>query len=333
MTKAENKADTREGGEFDIIRRHFKPLTQGRPGALGLSDDAAVLDLDPGRQMVVSTDALVEGVHFLESLAPEDIAHKVVGVNLSDLAAMGARPRAVFLALHLTKATDDAWLGAFARGLGAALEGTGAALMGGDIVATPGPLSFDLTAMGDVPIGKALTRAGAKDGDALYVTGTIGDGALGLLAATGRIQPDEHLTARYARPRPRYAFAAELAETGYAHACIDISDGLVADVGHLCEASRLGAEIKVDTVPLSEAARRAVDGDAALLETVLCGGDDYELAFACDEGNAGYIAELAREANVSITRIGTFERGAAEVRVLDGEGRTLELPACGYRHR
>ena len=333
MADTTNPTDDGADGEFDLIRRHFKPLTRGHPGALGLIDDAALLDVEAGCQMVVTTDALIAGVHFLESLSPQDIAHKVVGVNLSDLAAMGAKPRAVFLAAQLTDAVDEAWLAAFAKGFAQALDGTGAALMGGDLVATPGPLAFTLTAIGDVGVGRALTRAGAKDGDALFVTGTIGDGALGLLAATGEIDQDDALIARYARPTPRNAFAHLLAKAGFAHACIDISDGLVADVGHLCEASRLAATIDLDAVPLSDAAKRAVAERPALLETVLGGGDDYELAFAADPADAELIDEVGQDAGVRVTRIGTFARGDAGVEVLDADGQAVALTRAGYRHR
>lgn len=333
MAETSKSTGAASGGEFDLIRRHFKPLTRGQPGALELGDDAALLDVEPGRQLTVTTDALVAGVHFLDSLSPQDIAHKVVGANLSDLAAMGAQPRAVFLALQLTDKIDDSWLEAFADGFGQALAGSGATLLGGDVVTTPGPLALTLTAIGEVSTGHALTRAGAKDGDALFVTGSIGDGALGLLSATGQIDQDADLIARYARPQPRYAFAQTLARAGFAHACVDISDGLVADVGHICEASHLSATIEAQMVPLSAAAKRALDKAPDLLETVLTGGDDYELAFAANESDADLIAEAAELAGITVTRIGTFTRGDGGVRVVNAEGQPLELARQGYRHR
>jgi len=180
----------KEGSEFDIIKRYFMPLAAGDQAALGLLDDAAVLDVPQGYKLVVTTDALVAGVHFLEKLSPQDIAHKVVGVNLSDLAAMGASPRAVFLAAQFPKNTPESWIAAFAQGFGAALSGSGATLLGGDTVTTPGPMAFTLTALGFAAVRKVLTRSGAKAGDDLYVTGTIGDGALGLLCLTGKLPAD-----------------------------------------------------------------------------------------------------------------------------------------------
>lgn len=326
---------TDTGSEFDIIRRHFRPLAADDAGALSLTDDAAVFDVPSGRQLVVTTDALVAGVHFLTDLSPEDIAHKVIGVNLSDLAAMGAVPRAVFLAAQFPKDTEEGWIARFAHGLADVLAGTGATLLGGDTVSTPGPLAFTVTAIGHVGAGRALTRAGAQDGDDLYVTGTIGDGALGLLCATGARPRDDALIERYARPRPRNAFAVQLAERGLATACVDISDGLAADVAHICEASGLGAQFAADRVPVSAAARDALAGDPALLRTVLTGGDDYELAFAAAPQNAAEIEALARELDLNVTNIGRFEAneaGGAGVRVLDGDGRLLDLGAGGYRH-
>ena len=321
-----------KGSEFDIIKRHFLPLTAGDSGALGLADDAAILSVPDGHQMVVTTDALVEGVHFLPSLSAVDIAHKVVGVNLSDLAAMGAQPRAVFLAAQFPPDTTDDWIGIFAHGIGQALKGSGATLLGGDTVSTPGPMAFTLTAIGSVTQGQALTRAGAQASDDLYVTGTIGDGALGLLCLTDKLGTDIFLQGRYARPQPRNAFGCALANEGLASACVDVSDGLAADVGHLCEASSLSATINAQDVPLSESAGACVEADAALMNLVLTGGDDYELAFTAAPENADAIAALAAKCKVNVTRIGSLQKGDAKVSVLDENKQVLKLGQGGYIH-
>lgn len=321
-----------QGSEFDVIARHFAPLAAGDPGALGLTDDGAVLDVPAGYQLVVTTDALVAGVHFLESLSPEDIAHKVVGVNLSDLAAMGAKPRAVFLAAQLPHRTSEKWIAAFAQGLGEALADSGAVLMGGDTVSTPGPMAFTLTALGFAKSGKILTRSGAQAGDDVYVTGTIGDGALGLLSLTGGLAQDAFLARRYARPEPRFAFAHALANAGLAHACVDISDGLVADLGHICETSRVSAKIAADHVPLSDAARVCVAADPSLIALVLSGGDDYELAFTAAPSQASAIATLAAQFELRVTRMGSIQHGVGAVRVLDGQGGVMQLEQGGYVH-
>lgn len=321
-----------KGSEFDIIKRHFLPLTTGDSAALGLADDAAVLDVPPGQKLVITTDALVAGVHFLESLSAVDIAHKVVGVNLSDLAAMGAQPRAVFLAAQFPQGTSDDWIGAFAHGVGQALKGSGATLLGGDTVSTPGPLAFTLTAIGLAPEGKVLTRSGAKPGDDVYVTGTIGDGALGLLCLTDVLGTDIFLQGRYARPQARFAFAHALAQRGLATACVDISDGLAADIGHLCEASNVGALINAADVPLSESVEACVKADASLMTVVLTGGDDYELAFTSSPENAQAIAALATEKRLRITRIGVVQKGNASVCVQDANAQILDLGQGGYRH-
>ncbi|HEY9164394.1 MAG TPA: thiamine-phosphate kinase [Magnetovibrio sp.] len=321
-----------QGSEFDLIAQHFAPLAAGDAGALGLTDDAAVLDVPAGFQLVVTTDALVAGVHFLESLSPEDIAHKVVGVNLSDLAAMGAKPRAVFLAAQFPRGTSEKWIAAFAKGLGEALGGSGAVLLGGDTVATPGPMAFTLTALGFAQQGRVLTRSGAQVGDDVYVTGTIGDGALGLLSLTGGLAADAHLARRYARPEARYAFSHALADAGLAHACVDISDGLVADLGHICEASHVMASIEAERVPVSDAAKRCIAADASLLARVLSGGDDYELAFTAAPDHSAALAALAAQQGLQVTRIGHIQDGTEKVQVLDRHGRKMDLGAGGYVH-
>ena len=328
-------------GEFDIIRRFFAPLAAGAPGALGLVDDAAVLALDAGRRLVVTTDALIAGVHFLADEAPADTAARLLRVNLSDLAAMGARPFAYTLVAALPEAIDEAWLEDFAAALADEQATFGLTLVGGDTVATPGPLALILCALGSVAEGSELTRSGARAGDTIFVSGTIGDGALGLAVLKGGLgslvaADREALAERFRRPRPRIDLGSRL--TGLADAAIDVSDGLIADLGHLCEASRVGAVVRAADVPLSAAGRAAVTADPSLLATVLSGGDDYELLFTGPAAAADRVADLSRELELPLSAIGEIVEAAeagrfgAAVRVLDAAGRAMRLGAGGYRH-
>ncbi|PHS79105.1 MAG: thiamine-phosphate kinase [Rhodospirillaceae bacterium] len=316
------------GSEFDLIDRYFKPLACKDAGALNLGDDAALLDIPSGQHLVVTSDALVSGVHFLDSQSPKDIAHKVVGVNLSDLAAMGAKPRAVFLAAQFPKDIQENWIAEFALGLGQALEETGAVLMGGDTVSTPGPMAFTLTALGMVKTGQALQRNGAKSGDVLFVSGTIGDAALGLLCATGKLEENAFLLNRYARPQPRLALGQALAEGGFATACIDVSDGLLADVGHLAAMSGLGLTLRADSVPLSDPGKANLE----FLEVILCGGDDYELAFSVPPNNVSKIKALSAKLDLALTQIGVFNDNVPGVRVVDGAGQVIKFATDGFKH-
>lgn len=324
--------------EFAIIARYFAPLAAKAPGALGLTDDAALLDLDPGHELVVTTDTMIEGVHFLPQAPPEDVAPKLLRVNLSDLAAMGATARAYTLAAAFANDIALAWIEGFAAALGRDQEAFGVSLIGGDTTATPGPMTFTVTAFGTVPKGRALRRSAARIGDLVYVSGTVGDGALGLLALRGqlpRLAPHETqtLAERYHRPTPRLALGARL--IGLAHAAIDVSDGLAADLGHIAETSGVDAEIAWAKVPLSAAARAAVHADPALRTRIVTGGDDYELLFTADPASAAQVARLGEELRLPLTAVGQIVpiRGAApEVRVLDSDGSTLALDAPGYRH-
>lgn len=332
------------GNEFNIIEKYFRPLAAGADGALGLLDDAAILGCPDGCELVVTTDAVVSGVHFLESLSPQDIAHKVIGVNLSDLAAMGAKPRAVFLAAQFTQDIDENWIQNFADGLGEVLERSGAKLMGGDTVSTPGPMAFTLTAIGHVPTGKALKRAGAKPGDLIFATGTIGDGALGLLVAQNQLNAlsDEHqkyLRLRYARPKARCAVGADLSNATLITAAADISDGLIADLGHICKASGVGAIVEAEQVPVSDAVRTALNDNSDLLQLVLTGGDDYELVFTAPEDALAQLEALSETHNVPITAIGRIEHPEtteklceSAVCVVDTNGNPLDTGTGGYRH-
>ena len=329
-------AQRRLPGEFDIIARHFRPLAAGCPGALGLNDDAALIDVDPGQCLVVTADALVAGVHFLDTDPAELIARKMLRVNLSDLAAMGARPLAYFLTIALSDAVDEPWLESFSSGLAHDQAEFSVALMGGDITATPGPLTLSVTALGQVAKGRALRRSGACAGDCLMVSGTIGDAALGLQLLRGALPALQaryraFLTDRYHLPRPRLGLGQALSEAGMATAALDVSDGLVGDIGHICETSGCGAVLDAARVPLSEAARVALDTDPTLRRTILTGGDDYELLLAVRAEHVAEATALGERLGVPLTTIGRFTDGA-EVQVEDESGKKIHFGTVGYRH-
>jgi thiamine-monophosphate kinase len=262
-------------------------------------------------------------VHFTGDEPASLIARKLLRVNLSDLAAMGAKPWGYFMALMLPAAVNEAWLKDFAAGLRTDQKAYDITLMGGDTTHTKGPLSLSVTALGLVPLGKALTRSGASVNDAIYVSGTLGDAALGLNAGGG------FLLQRYRLPQPRLTLGQRL--KGIANACMDISDGLVQDLGHLCAASGVGAEINWPDVPLSRPARAALKSLPKPHEIVLAGGDDYELLFTVPPKAEQKLRAAAKAARTSVTRIGRVVRGA-EVRVVDAEKKAITLARKGYRH-
>ncbi len=313
--------------EFEVIARHFRPLAG--EGALDLGDDAAVLTPPPGRDLVLAADAMVAGVHFLPDDPPETIGRKLLRVNLSDLAAMGAAPLGYLMTCGFSRGTGDDWIAAFARGLGQDQAEFGLSVLGGDTVVTPGPATFSLTILGHVAPGAALRRVGARPGDDVWVSGTIGDGALGLLALTGRLAPNPHLARRYRLPEPRLSLGLALA--GIARAAMDVSDGLVQDLGHLARAAGCGALVRADAVPLSAPARAALEADPGLLARILAGGDDYELIFAADPADAPRVQQASAVAGVTVTRIGCFMAGEG-VRVQDASGNGVPLPQGGWSH-
>ena len=320
--------------EFSLIAELFAPLARGAPEALGLTVDAAVVEVAAGLRLVVTTDMMVAGGHFLADDPPAMVARKLLRVNLSDLAAMGAAPRAYLLALAVPRGTEEGWLEDFAAGLAEDQETYGIQLIGGDIVATDGPLVASLTALGEVSDGGEVLRSGARPGDLVFVSGALGDAALGLMTLRGELAGVDAagraaLVDRYRLPRPRLALGARL--SGIAHAAIDVSDGLVADLGHICECSKVGAEVEAERLPLSPAAQAALDADRSLMSVVLTGGDDYEIAFTAGPEAAGQVAELAAALTLPLTRIGRITAGA-EVRVVDDAGADVVLGARGYRH-
>ncbi|TCZ57905.1 thiamine-phosphate kinase [Roseicella aquatilis] len=325
-------ADPAEGlpGEFALIARHFRRLAG--PGALDLSDDAALLDPPPGRQLVLAADAMVAGVHFLPEDPPETIGRKLLRVNLSDLAAMGAAPLGYLMTTALPRSLPADWLGRFVDGLAADQAEFGLSVLGGDTVSTPGPISLSLTILGTVAPGAALRRDGARPGDALWVSGSIGDGALGLRVLRGSLPADAdgHLAGRYRLPRPRLALGGALA--GLATAAMDVSDGLVQDLGHLCRGGGCAAEIHAAEVPLSPPAQALVAADPALLPLVLTGGDDYELLFAAPAGAEAAVLAAGAAAGVPVRRIGGFVAGTPQVRVLGPDGAPLALASGGWSH-
>ena len=314
-------------GEFVRIARYFKPLA-GR-GALALSDDAAVFAPPAGRELVVAADAMVAGVHFLADDPPDLVARKLLRTNLSDLAAMGAVAFGYLLTVSVPRGTPDGWFAAFSAGLAQDQAEFGVVLLGGDTTSTSGPVSLSLTIMGSVAPGRALRRNGAQAGDGVWVSGTIGDGALGLLAARGEIG-DAYLADRYRVPRPRMALGAAL--VGVARAAMDVSDGLVQDLGHLCRESGVSAEIEAGLVPLSDAARAVVAADPGRLELCLTGGDDYELLFAVPPAREAGLVEIARAVGIPVTRIGTFRAGEARVTVMGNDGVGMRLSRGGWSH-
>lgn len=320
--------------EFAIIADFFAPLATDSPGAFGLTDDAAVLPAEAGQDLIVTKDALVAGVHFLADDDAAYVARRLLRVNLSDLAAMGAAPVGYLLAAVLPRGTDEAWLRGFADGLREDQGAYGIALLGGDLVSSEGPLTLTLTALGRVPAGGALRRTGARAGDLIYVSGTIGDGALGLKVLRGELDgldgEQRHvLTERYRLPRPRLELGQRL--RGLARGVIDISDGLAADLGHVCQLSDCGALVEAARVPLSEAARAALAVAPELLAGALTGGDDYELLFTVAPPREAAIAALAQEIALPLTRIGRITDSGG-VTFLDAGGAGLDLGKGGYRH-
>jgi thiamine-monophosphate kinase len=323
-------------GEFELIARYFAPLSRGFPGAWGLLDDIATIAPSPGCELVAKTDAIVAGVHFLADDPPDLVARKALRVNLSDLAAKGARPLAYLIDLILPDSVDEAWVARFAQGLAADQAEYGIHLVGGDTDSTPGPVTVAVMALGEIAAGRTIRRGGARPGDTIFVTGTIGDAALGLLALRGEL-PElgpaaaGFLGERYRLPRPRVALGPRL--IGTATAALDISDGLVADLRHICEVCRLAATVEAAHVPLSGAAREAIGAKRERLALALTGGDDYEILFTAPKSAEASLARLAAEVGVPITAIGEMVSAAAPaVTVRDERGRTLTFASEGWTH-
>lgn len=325
-------------GEFEIIARYFAPLASS-PAALGLLDDAAVLSVPEGQELVVTTDTIIEGVHFMAGDPPDSIGHKALAVNLSDLAAKGARPEAYLLNLALPEPPSAGWLENFAAGLRALQEEAGIGLVGGDTSSTSGPLTISITALGLVPQGEAKLRSGAMTGDRVYVSGTIGDAGLGLkllkdprrAAQWGLTDQEEaFLIERYRRPSARGALASPLRHRG--RAAIDVSDGLVCDLEKLCKSSGVSAVIEAVRVPLSAAAAKAVATTPELLAELLTAGDDYEILVAMEGSHGRAFEAEAKQHGVKVTAIGSTQPGDGEVLVVGEGGEPVELSRKGFAH-
>lgn len=313
--------------EFELISRYFTRPT--RHTVAGVGDDAALLDVAPGHELVASTDMLVEGTHFFPDVDPESLGHKVLAVNLSDLAAMGAKPKWAMLSLALPKA-DETWLAGFSHGFFALAEQHDVDLIGGDT--TRGPRNICVQIMGEVAQGRALRRGGARVGDDIWVSGHVGDAAAAVAHLKGELRLRGaglgHCLARLDRPVPRVALGEGL--IGIASAAIDISDGLVADLGHICECSGVGATIRFGDVPCS-AQLMPVRAHALVAKALLSGGDDYELCFTASPKRVREIEMLSGRLGLALTRVGAIVAGKG-VAVLDEAGRPMEVKEGGFDH-
>ncbi len=323
-------------GETGIIRRYFSPLAEDTPGAFGLRDDAGLISPQEGMELVLTTDMIVEGVHFLENYKPGDIAYKALGVNVSDLCAKGAEPSVYLLSIALSGTPDTEWLEQLSEGFAAAQTDFGCRLLGGDTVHTPGPLALSVTAAGFVPLGRMVHRSGARVGDQVYVTGTIGDAALGLALLNGAGadhlsgEQADFLSGRHKRPQPR--LGAIPVVRAHANAAMDISDGLFGDFAKLCAASNTGGAINAADVPLSDAAARWLEQDPERLGDILTGGDDYEVLMSISEENIIAFESDCAQAGLQIKRIGCIASRSEGVKALDFGGKSLEFKHPSYDH-
>jgi thiamine-monophosphate kinase len=319
--------------EFAMIAKLLAPLAKSE-GAFGLTDDAATLRLAESEELVVTVDALVEGVHFLRNDPPDLIAKKALRVNLSDLAAKGATPRGYLLALSLSSWVDDAWLTHFAGGLADDQERYVVSLLGGDTTSTPGPLTLSITALGVVLKGYMIPRAGAKPGELVFVSGTIGDAGAGLHLLTGSAgqiakQDREYLISRYRLPEPRLALGRSL--VGLASAALDVSDGLIADLGHIAETSEVRIVVDASRVPLSPALTNFWGRDSENIARAATAGDDYEIAFTAPASTRAAVAKAAEEAGVPLHEIGRVEKGEGVV-LADEKGDPIPVSKSGFTH-
>ncbi len=330
--------DGRPSGEDLIIARYFRPLAK-HPGAFGLFDDCAAITPPAGADLVLKTDAIVGGVHFFPDDAADLVAKKALRVNLSDLAAKGAKPEGFLLALALPTTIGGDWLAAFARGLGEDAETYGCPLLGGDTDRTPGPISIAITVFGTLPSGTMATRMGARPGDAVVISGTIGDAALGLLLRNRADAADrwrlsgaqrEHLLGRYLLPQPRNALAEAVRLS--ASAAMDISDGLVGDLTKLCAASGVTAEITAASVPLSDAAKSVLAAEPSRIETALTGGDDYEVVCTLAPNRLASFRSAAAAAGVPVAEIGRIVAGKRAPQFLDRDGKPMLFKQASYSH-
>jgi thiamine-monophosphate kinase len=323
----------RRPGEFALIERYFRPLAAD-PGAFALTDDAALYRPRAGEELVLTADLVAAGVHFFADDPPDLIARKALRVNLSDLAAKGAEPFGYLLSLALPGDWTEPWIRRFAAGLAEDQKRYGISLLGGDTSRAAGGLTVAVTALGRMPKGKMVRRAGAMPGDAVFVSGTIGDGALGLRVRSGAlsapVRAAKFLRDRYLLPEPRLALAPAVRR--YAASAMDVSDGLIGDLAHICAVSNVTAEVDQSHVPLSPAAAQALKADPSLLPVILNGGDDYEILATVRPKSAAAFVAAASAAGVPVTRIGAILGGKGQPVVRDGEGRAIELAAGSHTH-
>lgn len=325
-------------GEFEVIARYFAPLAAGE-GAFGLLDDAAFIRPRPGEDLVITKDTLAAGIHFFAADPPDAIARKALRVNLSDLVAKGARPHSYLLSLALAEDWSEDWLRGFAEGLAEDQRAYDVVLLGGDTLKSPDGVVISITAVGTLESGTMVTRLGGGSGDLLYVSGTIGDGALGLMvhggapgAAAWPLSDADRswLARRYLLPEPRTALAETVRR--HAGAAMDISDGLLGDLEKMCRACRLGAVVHIERIPHSDPVRAVVSRDRGMLPAVLNGGDDYELLCAVRPEAAGAFERSAAAAGVPVSRIGELTKYARGVSVVDDGGETVPIPTGSFEH-
>lgn len=324
--------------EFNIINQYLKKLNFGNPEALDFEDDAALLPAKAGFDLVVTKDAIAESVHFFKSDPPADIAKKLLRVNLSDLAAKGAKPYCCFLMLAIPSSTSESWIKDFTSGLHQDLSKYGCFLAGGDTIMVKDGIVLSMTMLGHVPHNKMIKRSGAKIGDDIYVTGTIGDSLLGLEILKGgrfdlSLEEENYFKERYLLPEPRLDFSLKVSDL--INAAADVSDGLIADLSNICNASKVAAELKVDLVPVLPGLMRVFGADVANLADVITHGDDYELVFTAASEHNKQIFAIAAVAGTKVTKIGKIVASqgvVAPVSVFDQSGTKITFNKTGFRH-
>lgn len=319
-----------ESAEDRLIARYFKRLAK-HPGAFGLADDAAAITPPPGHDLVLKTDGLIAGVHFFPDDPADGVARKALRVNLSDLAAKGATPLGFLLAIALPKNFSEEWLAEFTRGLGEDADSYKCPLLGGDTDSTPGPITISVSAFGVLPTGTMVRRSGAHVGDHVFVSGTIGDAALGLRVRRSELEDASgHLVARYRLPQPRMGLAESV--RAHASAAMDISDGLAGDLAKLCRASGVSADIEVGRLPLSSAASRVLASDCNLIEPLLTGGEDYEILCTLPPDRIAAFSAESAKSGVAVSEIGQIVTGDAPPRFLNPDGKPLTFLRPSYSH-
>lgn len=335
---SQKKPPSKLPGEFEVIRKYFLPLAAAYPASLFLQDDAALLSIDQAVRLVITADAVVAGVHFFADDRPDFIARKALRVNISDLAAKGAEPMGYLMTISLPSHITEEWVSHFAKGLFQDQQEFGIGLWGGDTVSTPGPLTISITAIGQLPKTaiEMPQRRHARSGDLLLMTGTLGDAALGLklLQKTLKTESEDFyhfLTERYWIPQPRLKFGIRLIQNNLIHAMMDISDGLLGDLNHICQTSGVGAMIKSTLLPFSPATHFLCQQNPDLLETILTGGDDYELLFSAPKSRLPFIIKAAQQENILVSVIGEIT-SEKNIQVFDFNDRRYPIQAKGFQH-